>query len=45
MNKGIKGYSKVRNKVFLSKIEEQKKFEELLKQKYKQLKNDTATKR
>jgi hypothetical protein len=45
MHPKIKGYSKARNIVFASKIEEQKKLEERLKEKYKQIKNDTATKR
>lgn len=37
MNKTIK-YSATRNIVFASKIEEQKKLEKLLREKYKQLK-------
>ncbi len=37
MNKTIK-YSTTRNIVFASKIEEQKKLEKLLREKYKQLK-------
>jgi hypothetical protein len=41
----VKGYSGTRNIVYASKLEEQKKLEERLKEKYKQLKNDTATKR
>jgi hypothetical protein len=39
--KQITKYSTVRNIVFQSKIEEQKKLEKLLKEKYKQLKNKT----
>jgi hypothetical protein len=45
MNKTIK-YSATRNIVFASKIEEQKKLEKLLREKYKQLnnKNNVRTK-
>lgn len=45
MHPKIKGYSDKRNIVFASKLEEQKKLEQRLKEKYKQLKNDTNTKR
>lgn len=45
MYQKVKGYSDKRNLVYASKLEEQKKLEERLKEKYKQLKNDSATKR
>jgi hypothetical protein len=38
MHPKIKGYSGTRNVVYASKLEEQKKLEELLKKKYKLLK-------
>lgn len=44
MHQKAKSYSPVRNIVYASKLEEQKKLEKLLREKYKQLKNDTGTK-
>ena len=45
MHQKVKGYSGTRNVVYASKLEEQKKLEQRLKEKYKQLKDDTNTKR
>lgn len=45
MHPKVKSYSGSRNLVYASKLEEQKKLEERLKEKYKQLKNDTDKQR
>ena len=45
MHPKVKGYSDKRNVLYASKLEEQNKLEQRLKEKYKQLKNDTITKR
>jgi cell division protein FtsX len=45
MHPKVKSYSDTRNVVYASKLEEQKKLEQRLKEKYKLLKNDTNTKR
>lgn len=45
MHPKVKSYSGTRNLVYAAKLEEQKKLEQRLKEKYKQLKNDTTTKR
>lgn len=45
MHPKVKSYSGSRNFVYAQKLEEQKKLEQRLKEKYKQLKNDTGTKR
>lgn len=45
MHPKVKSYSDKRNLVYASKLEEQKKLEERLKEKYKLLKNDSSTKR
>ena len=42
MHPKVKGYSSTRNIVYAAKLEEEKKLEQRLKEKYKQLQNATT---